>query len=63
MNSCRIYVYGVHYDGTEEFLVTELDKRSAKSYCEKHAKVFRHRFSHYILGMPSQDKEDWEVVE
>lgn len=57
--SQRVYVYGINPDGTEEFLVTELDMRAAKGYCEKHAKIFKHRFVSYQYGLPSQDRSDW----
>ncbi len=57
--SQRVYVYGVHHDNIEEFLVSELDFHGAMMYCHKHAKLFDGRFSHYVYGTQSQDKSGW----
>lgn len=63
MDSARLYIFGIDYDGTKEFLVSVLSDQDAVKYIRKHRKVFQHRFDHYVFGKMSEDPNDWRFYE
>lgn len=58
MTSTRVYVYGVDFDGSREFLATELDLRGAEKYCEKFTRFFPDRFDYLIYGTIVEIQDD-----